>query len=188
MNETAESPPEAAWETEFAAAASASADPRRDAILAEVCAVVRDKCTRWPAFTGHFTAAAKEAMRYPDPLRLLPAVRGATRPQRFGAVVGERWDWTPSGCANGAREGVRALAASQGQGHGVPPDCGDEASINEAALPEKTAAERALAEWAANNARRDSIVRAALDAGVAKSEVHKLTGIARTTIDRIAAS
>jgi hypothetical protein len=47
-------------------------------------------------------------------------------------------------------------------------------------------ARRALAEWAANNARRDDVVRAALSAGIAKTEVHQLTGLARTTIDRIA--
>jgi hypothetical protein len=47
-----------------------------------------------------------------------------------------------------------------------------------------------LAAWAADHAaagsRRDEVVRAALDAGLSKSEVHRLTGIARTTIDRIA--
>jgi hypothetical protein len=46
-----------------------------------------------------------------------------------------------------------------------------------------------LAAWAAERgavaARRDEVVRAAVDAGLSKSEVHRLTGIARTTIDRI---
>jgi hypothetical protein len=46
-----------------------------------------------------------------------------------------------------------------------------------------------LAAWAAEQdavgSRRDEVVRAAIDAGVSKSEVHRLTGIARTTIDRI---
>ena len=46
-----------------------------------------------------------------------------------------------------------------------------------------------LTTWAAEQgavaARRDEVVRAAVDAGVSKSEVHRLTGIARTTIDRI---
>jgi hypothetical protein len=46
-----------------------------------------------------------------------------------------------------------------------------------------------LAAWAAEQdavaARRDEVVRAAVDAGVSKIEVHRLTGIARTTIDRI---
>jgi hypothetical protein len=46
---------------------------------------------------------------------------------------------------------------------------------------------RALAEWAANDRRRDDVVLAAIEAGVSKTEVHELTGIARTTIDRIAA-
>jgi hypothetical protein len=46
-----------------------------------------------------------------------------------------------------------------------------------------------LAGWAAEQdavgSRRDEAVRAAVDAGLSKSEVHRLTGIARTTIDRI---
>ena len=46
-----------------------------------------------------------------------------------------------------------------------------------------------LAGWAAEQdavgSRRDEVVRAAIDAGLSKSEVHRLTGIARTTIDRI---
>jgi hypothetical protein len=46
-----------------------------------------------------------------------------------------------------------------------------------------------LAGWAAGQdaagSRRDGVVRAAIDAGLSKSEVHRLTGIARTTIDRI---
>ncbi|SEN87435.1 hypothetical protein, partial [Nonomuraea pusilla] len=46
-------------------------------------------------------------------------------------------------------------------------------------------AEKALTEWAANNARRDELVRAARTAGVSKNRIHVLTGIARTTIDRI---
>jgi DNA invertase Pin-like site-specific DNA recombinase len=47
-----------------------------------------------------------------------------------------------------------------------------------------------LTAWAADQAavasRRDDVVLAALAAGVSKSEVHRLTGIARTTVDRIA--
>ena len=47
-----------------------------------------------------------------------------------------------------------------------------------------------LAAWAteqdAVGSRRDGVVRAAIDAGLSKSEVHRRTGIARTTIDRIA--
>ena len=46
-----------------------------------------------------------------------------------------------------------------------------------------------LTAWAAEHdavdSRRDEVVRAAIDAGLSKSEVHRLTGIARTTIDRI---
>jgi hypothetical protein len=48
-------------------------------------------------------------------------------------------------------------------------------------------AEQALTAWAAAYARRDEIIRAALAAGVTKHRVHVLTGIARTTVDRIAA-
>jgi hypothetical protein len=51
-------------------------------------------------------------------------------------------------------------------------------------------ARQMLAAWAAEQdaagSRRDGVVRAAIDAGLRKSEVHRLTGIARTTIDRIA--
>ena len=46
-----------------------------------------------------------------------------------------------------------------------------------------------LAAWAAEQdavgSRRGEVVRAAIGAGVSKSEVHRLTGMARTTIDRI---
>ena len=46
-----------------------------------------------------------------------------------------------------------------------------------------------LTAWAAEQdavaGRRDDVVLAAVDAGVSKSEVYRLTGIARTTIDRI---
>ena len=41
------------------------------------------------------------------------------------------------------------------------------------------------AEWRSVAGRRDKVVRAAVDAGLSKAEVHRLTGIARTTIDRI---
>jgi hypothetical protein len=42
-----------------------------------------------------------------------------------------------------------------------------------------------VAEWRSVAARRDKVVRAAVEAGLSKAEVHRLTGIARTTIDRI---
>jgi hypothetical protein len=46
-----------------------------------------------------------------------------------------------------------------------------------------------LTAWAVEQdavaGRRDEVVRSAVDAGLSKSEVHRLTGIARTTIDRI---
>ena len=51
-------------------------------------------------------------------------------------------------------------------------------------------ARQMLTAWAAEqdavDRRRDEVVRAAIDAGLSKSEVHRLTGMARTTIDRIA--
>ena len=47
-----------------------------------------------------------------------------------------------------------------------------------------------LTAWAAEQdavgSRRGEVVRAAVDAGLSKSEVQRLTGMARTTIDRIA--
>ena len=46
-----------------------------------------------------------------------------------------------------------------------------------------------LVAWAAEQdaaGRRDEAVQAAIDAGLRKSEVHRLAGMARTTIDRIA--
>lgn len=46
-------------------------------------------------------------------------------------------------------------------------------------------AERELVAWATANACRDEIIRAAYRAGVAKTRIHAITGIARTTIDRI---
>ena len=49
-------------------------------------------------------------------------------------------------------------------------------------------ARQMLTAWAAEqdavDRRRDEVVRAAIDAGLSKSEVHRLTGMARTTIDR----
>ncbi len=46
-----------------------------------------------------------------------------------------------------------------------------------------------LTAWAAERrsvaGKRDEVVRAAVEAGLSKAEVHRLTGIARTTIDRI---
>jgi len=50
-------------------------------------------------------------------------------------------------------------------------------------------ARQMLTAWAAEQdavgSRRDEVVQAAIDAGLSKSEVHRLTGMARTTIDRI---
>lgn len=46
-------------------------------------------------------------------------------------------------------------------------------------------ARRDLARWAKVNAERDQLVRAAAASGLPKAEIHAITGIARTTIDRI---
>lgn len=46
-------------------------------------------------------------------------------------------------------------------------------------------AERMLTEWAASFGGRDALVLAAFRAGVSKHRIHTLTGIARTTLDRI---
>jgi hypothetical protein len=46
-----------------------------------------------------------------------------------------------------------------------------------------------LTSWAADHravhGRRDEVVRTAAEAGLIKSEIHRLTGIARSTLDRI---
>ena len=46
-----------------------------------------------------------------------------------------------------------------------------------------------LATWAADMAvvlgRRESVICSAIAAGVSKSEAHRITGLARNTIDRI---
>jgi hypothetical protein len=49
-------------------------------------------------------------------------------------------------------------------------------------------AERMLTEWVAVTRDRDNRVRAAVAAGISKHRVHQLTGIGRSTIDRILAS
>lgn len=49
----------------------------------------------------------------------------------------------------------------------------------------KAEAVRQLTEWAISNHGRNALVRRANLAGVTKNEIHHLTGIARTTIDRI---
>jgi hypothetical protein len=52
--------------------------------------------------------------------------------------------------------------------------------------PEK--AEQLLTEWATMARDRDNRVRAAVDAGVPKLRVRQLTGLGRSTIDRILAA
>jgi hypothetical protein len=46
-------------------------------------------------------------------------------------------------------------------------------------------AEQELAAWAAANEYRDEIIRNAYRAGVPKARIHAMTGVARTTIDRV---
>ena len=46
-------------------------------------------------------------------------------------------------------------------------------------------AEEMLTEWAIVTRDRDARVRAALAAGLSKHRVHRITGIGRSTIDRI---
>jgi hypothetical protein len=48
-------------------------------------------------------------------------------------------------------------------------------------------AEARLLAWAQSNAERDPLIRAAHDAGITKNRIHTLTGIARSTIDRVLA-
>jgi hypothetical protein len=58
-------------------------------------------------------------------------------------------------------------------------------------MPELTVrqAREVLAAWVSERrsvaGRRDDVIRIAVQAGLSKAEVHRLTGIARTTIDRI---
>jgi hypothetical protein len=46
-------------------------------------------------------------------------------------------------------------------------------------------AEQELAAWAAANEYRDEIIKGAYRAGVTKARIHAITGVARTTIDRV---
>lgn len=46
-------------------------------------------------------------------------------------------------------------------------------------------AEKELTKWALSYAKRDFLVREAYAAGVPKIRIYVITGIARTTIDRI---
>jgi hypothetical protein len=48
-------------------------------------------------------------------------------------------------------------------------------------------AELDCVRWATNYARRDLVVMTAHRAGVSRHRIHELTGIARSTIDRILA-
>ena len=59
----------------------------------------------------------------------------------------------------------------------------DEACIMRDMTPEE--AEQMLAEWVTVTRSRDERVRAAVAAGLSKHRVHVLTGIGRSTIDRV---
>jgi len=59
--------------------------------------------------------------------------------------------------------------------------------IERDAVLRRQAAELSLVEWAAVTRSRDERVRAAVEAGLTKNTVHRLTGIGRMTIDRILA-
>ncbi len=56
-------------------------------------------------------------------------------------------------------------------------------------MTEKERVEQSLKGWASDSRRlteqRDSLVTHALELGISKHRIHVLTGIARTTIDRI---
>jgi uncharacterized protein YerC len=53
-------------------------------------------------------------------------------------------------------------------------------------FPEKKAARKALIEWAAMDRQRDDRIRAAREALLTYDEIQEITGLARTTIARIA--
>ena len=49
----------------------------------------------------------------------------------------------------------------------------------------RTVQKRTLRRWRENYDKRDDVIRAAYYAGLSKMEIHKLTGISRTTIDAV---
>lgn len=53
--------------------------------------------------------------------------------------------------------------------------------------PEQLVWLQKLAEWSAVNQQRDAIIRSAYAAGVPKNQIYVMTGVARSTIDRILA-
>lgn len=134
MTTTPGTPPLAEWEKELLELAATPATPAPEpAGLAPVLAAVRQACAAlpteyqwWDGRTspcdttwerGMIRAAAEEAMSYPDPAALVPAILHATRPGKY-AVLGEYWNRTASGCQHAARAEVQALAASLGQEQG----------------------------------------------------------------------
>jgi 3-keto-L-gulonate-6-phosphate decarboxylase len=53
-------------------------------------------------------------------------------------------------------------------------------------FPDRAAAEWALQNWAAAHRKRDDLIRVAVAAGVDTRRIQQLTGVAKTTIARIA--
>jgi hypothetical protein len=53
-------------------------------------------------------------------------------------------------------------------------------------LPELAAAYAALRKWAKIHRQRDDVIRAAVAAGIDQRSIQEITGVARTTIARIA--
>lgn len=53
-------------------------------------------------------------------------------------------------------------------------------------FPDRAAAEWALQNWAAAHRKRDDLIRLAVAAGVDKRRIQQITGVAKTTITRIA--
>ena len=89
------------------------------------------------------------------------------------------------GRRSGARPGCRRQAGARCAGVRSRCPVNDDQAERHALERVKVTWEIELIGWAENNIRRDELVRSAVNAGVTKHRVHVLTGIARTTIDRI---
>jgi hypothetical protein len=122
-----------------------------------------------PAFVTAGTTGRREAAR--DMMRTTIAARAAARPFRL--------PWEHS------RPPGRPVIGDALVLHFMLHGC----SVRDMTELTLRQARELLAAWAAERdavtARRDEVVRAAVSAGVSKSEVHRLTGIARSTLDRI---
>lgn len=102
----------------------------------------------------------------------------AQNPSSFFAVV-------PLGYANPAAKASRGQAGHSSCGRGIGRGImrymhkEDQPAVLRAALRRWGSRQRGLA------GERDPLVLAALDAGITREEIHILTGLGRTTIDRI---